>query len=445
LRRTVSDWSADSAGQAAKRLFALVELVREKAQIEGQGKNSIRREDVLDALECDEDQLFPADTRFVDVGDVVERSALQDVRDSVLTSNLPVFLHADGGVGKTVFIQSLAANMTDTLEVVVFDCFGGGSYRSEAQARHLPRIGLLQIINELAARGLCDPLLPSDSDHYGLVEVARKRLKQASETVKNQSAMQGVLVILDAADNAQLEADARNEPAFPRLLLASLSAEPIEGVKLLLTARPHRMDRVIGNSQTKRLRLEPFTEMEARCFLETRREDITDVEFSTALARSQGNARVLEYLVESWDANVSGNAPQTEISVEELIEQKCVKIFGDLYTAGWSNNDVREFFAALSLLPPPIPLTELAEALGWSESQVNSAASLHPCLSWSNTGQYSETSRLRLISRNSTQARLQPSSPSPNGFKRARRTRSTPQRRFHTFLWSLATATGRIS
>lgn len=375
LRRTVSDWSADSAGQAAKRLFALVELVREKAQIEGQDKNSIRREDVLDALECDEDQLFPADTRFVDVGNVVERSAFQDVKDKVVTCNLPLFLHADGGVGKTVFIQSLAAHLSDTLEVVVFDCFGGGAYRSEAQARHLPRVGLLQIINELATRGLCDPLLPTDSDQYGLIEVARKRLKQASETISNQSAMQGVLVVLDAADNAQLEANARNEAAFPRLLLASLSAEPIDGVKLLLTARPHRMDSVIGMSQIERFELEPFTEEETRRFLETRRKNITAVEFSTALARSQGNARVLEYLVESWETNVSGNAPQTEISAEELIAQKCDKIFSDLHKAGWSDPEVREFFAALSLLPPPIPLAELAEALGWSGSQVNSAAS----------------------------------------------------------------------
>lgn len=377
LRRTISDWSADSAGQAAKRLFALVELVREKAQIEGQGKNSIRREDVLDALECDEDQLFPADTRFVDVGDVVERGALQDVKDEIKASNLPVFLHADGGVGKTVFIQSLAAHLTDIFEVVVFDCFGAGAYRSEAQARHMPKVGLLQIINELATRGLCDPLLPTDSDQYGLIKVARKRLKQASETVRNQSAMRGVLVVLDAADNAQLEADARNEDAFPRLLLASLSAEPIDGVKLLLTARPHRMDSVIGKSKTKtkRLRLEPFTEEETRRFLETRRASITDVEFSTALARSRGNARVLEYLVGSWDTNVSGNAPQTEISVEKLIAEKCEKIFRDLHTAGWSEIEVREFFAALSLLPPPIPLTELAKALGWSDSQVNSAAS----------------------------------------------------------------------
>ncbi|MCY6380232.1 hypothetical protein [Hoeflea prorocentri] len=375
LRRTVSDWSADSTGQAAKRLFALVELVREKAQIEGQGNNSIRREDVLEALECDEDQLFPADTRFVDVGDVVERSALQDVRDKIETCNLPVFLHADGGVGKTVFIQSLAANLTDTFEVVVFDCFGGGSYRSEAQARHLPRVGLLQIINELATRGLCDPLLPTDSDQYGLTKTAVKRLKQASETVKNQSVMRGVLVVLDAADNAQLEADARNEAAFPRLLLASLSEEPIDGVKLLLTARPHRMNDVIGKSQVERYELEPFTKTETQSFLETRRKNIADVEFSTAFARSRGNARVLEYLVESWDANVSGNSPQTEISVEELIAQKCEKIFHDLHKVGWSETEVREFFAALSLLPPPIPLTELAKALDWSESQVNSAAS----------------------------------------------------------------------
>ncbi|MBL5864355.1 hypothetical protein JBO49_27530 [Serratia fonticola] len=375
LRRTISDWSADSSGLAAKRLLALVELVREKSQIEGQGKNSIWREDILNALDCDEDRLFPADTRFVDVGDVVERSALQYVKYEIEASNLPVFLHADGGVGKTVFIQSLTAYLTDTFEIVVFDCFGGGSYRSEARARHLPRVGLLQIVNELATRGLCDPLLPTDSDQYGLIEVARKRFKQASETVKSQSSLQGILVVLDAADNAQLEAEARNEIAFPRLLLASLSAEPIEGVKLLLTARPHRMESVIGKSQTKRLALKPFTKEETWSFLETRRKNITDVEFSTVFARSQGNARVLEYLVESWDSHVSGNALQSEISVEELIAQKCVKIFRDLHMAGWREIEIREFFAALSLLPPPIPLTELAEALGWSEPQVKSAAS----------------------------------------------------------------------
>jgi hypothetical protein len=375
LHRTISDWSANVSGQAAMRLLALVELVREKAQIEGQGNNVIRREDVLDVLGCDEDQLFPADTRFVNVGRVVERSAIREVRDEIESSNGPVFLHADGGVGKTVIIQSLAAQVKDKFEVVVFDCFGGGDYRNEAKARHAPKVGLLQIVNELAARGLCDPLLPSDADQHGLIEVARKRLDQASETVRRQSNMDGILIVLDAADNAQLEADARKEVAFPRLLLASLSASPIDGVKLLLTARPHRMEGVINKSEVKRLKLEPFTEKETREFLEARRPDMNEVEFATALARSQGNARVLEYLVGSWDASVAGSAPQTEISVEQIIAENCAKIFRNLYAAGWSDAEVREFFAALALLPPPIPLTELAKALGWSDSQVSSAAS----------------------------------------------------------------------
>ncbi|UUV08257.1 hypothetical protein [Ruegeria sp. YS9] len=375
IRRTISDWSANSTGQAAKRLFALVELVREKSQIEGQANNSIRREDVLDALECDEDQLFPADTRFVDVGEVVARDALGDVKDKVLSCDLPVFLHAEGGVGKTVFIQSFAACLTGVLEVVVFDCFGGGAYRSEAQARHLPRMGLLQIVNELASRGLCDPLLPTDSDQYGLIELARKRLSQAAKTIKSQSSLQGILIVLDAADNAQMEADIRGEASFPKLLLASLSSEPIDGVKLMLTARPHRMDGVVGNSRVERVELAPFSKSETKRFLETRREAITSTEFAVAFSRSRGNARVLEYLVESWAKNVSNNAPDSEILVEELIAQKCNKIFRDLHTAGWNDVEVCEFFAALSLLPPPIPLDELAAALGWSVSQVNSAAS----------------------------------------------------------------------
>lgn len=375
LRRTVSDWSADSGGRAKMRLFALVELVREKSQVEGQNNNSIRREDVLDALECDEDQLFPADTRFIDVGEVVERTALQDVRDKVVSTDVPIFLYADGGVGKTVFIQSLAAHLSDAFETVVFDCFGGGAYRSETQARHLPRVGLLQIVNELASRGLCDPLLPTDADQYGLIEFARKRLQQAGETVKEQSSLQGIVLVIDAADNAQLEADHRNESAFPRLLLDSLSNEPINGVKLILTARPHRMNKVIGKSKAERIELHHFSEEETRRFIDTRRANVSDLEFSTVFARSRGNARVLEYLVVSWDENILSDSPKTEITAEELIAQKCEKIFDDLYKAGWPDSEVREFFAALSLLPPPIPLDELAQALGWSDSQVNGAAS----------------------------------------------------------------------
>lgn len=381
LRRTLADWTPGVDSQARMRLHGLEELVREKAGLSGQRNNLVKREDVLDSLGCDEDDLFPASTEFVNVGVVTERSALRDARDAIDKATAPILIHAGGGVGKTIFVQSLAARLEEDHETVVFDCFGGGSYRAEDQARHLPKIGLLQIVNELASRGLCDPLLPSDGDRYTQVKAARKRLEQAVGAIRAQSAKRGVLVIIDAADNAQLEADSRNEDAFPKLLLSSLSRNPVDGVKLVLTARPERMDSVIGTSDVERFELGPFSEKEARHFLSSRRESLSELEFKTAFARSGGNARVLDYLIGSWDENVADTTSSDEIKVEELIRKRCEKISKDLHQAGWDDDETTRFFVAISLLPPPIPLNEMADALGWSHSKVKSAvADLAPML-----------------------------------------------------------------
>jgi hypothetical protein len=375
LRRTIADWSAGADFRAKARIFDLAELVREKAGPLGQNNNLIIREDVLVSLSCEPEDLFPADTRFIDVGEVVPRKQLRNASDLIAGSSVPLFIHAEGGVGKTVFVESLAATMSHAYEIVVFDCFGGGAYRSPNQARHLPSVGFVQLTNELASRGLCDPLLPGDTESVALANAMRRRLTQAAATLKSQSKKEGLLIVIDAADNAQLEADSRKDPAFPKLLLASLSAKPIDGVKLVLTARTHRMGGVVDRSEVSPFALLPFSQEEAEAFLSSRRKEVSSAEFSTAFSRSKGNARVLAYLVETWAANVTGGANRTEITVEKLIAEKCQKIFADLHVAGWPDEDVREFFAAISLLPPPIPIEELANALGWQITQVKSAAS----------------------------------------------------------------------
>jgi hypothetical protein len=374
LRRTIADWSAGADFRAKARVFDLAELVREKAGPLGQNNNLIIREDVLVSLNCEPEDLFPADTRFIDVGEVVPRKQLRDASELISGLTIPLFIHAEGGVGKTVFVESLAATMSHVYEIVVFDCFGGGAYRSPNQARHLPRVGFVQLTNELASRGLCDPLLPGDTESVALTNAMRRRLTQAAATLESQSKKEGLLIVIDAADNAQLEADSRKDPAFPKLLLASLSAEPIDGVKLILTARTHRMGGVVERSEVSPFALLPFSQEEAEAFLSSRRKEVSSAEFATAFSRSKGNARVLAYLVETWAANVAGGA-KTELTVEKLIAEKCRKIFSDLHVAGWPDEDVREFFAAISLLPPPIPIEDLASALGWQITQVKSAAS----------------------------------------------------------------------
>lgn len=376
LKRTLTDWSAGADPEARLRLYNLQDLVLRKAGPSGQNKNLIRREDVLDALDCEPEDLLPAETRFIEVGAVVERTELLSASDLIKTSELPVLVHADGGVGKTVFVQSLAARMAKEFEVVVFDCFGGGSYRSENHARHLPRIGLVQIVNELASRTLCDPMLPGGDDSRKIIKAGCKRLAQAATAIRTQSEKLGLLIIVDAADNAQIEADYRHEEAFPKRLLSAIDEDPIDGVKLLLTTRSgDRKNKVIGRSIVKEVELGPFTDPEAREFLKVRKPGASSVDIVTALARSGRNARVLKYLVETWDTNVLGNTLADIITVPEIIAQYCTKIVSDLHIAGWSDEEVSEFFVALSLLPPPIPLEELANALGWSAAQVNSAAS----------------------------------------------------------------------
>ena len=102
LRRTLIDWSAGEDAQAKNRLHGLQELVLKKAGPSGQRNNLIKREDVLDALDGLPEDLFPADKRFVDVGAIVERAELTDVGYLIKNEATPFFLHAEGGVGKTV-------------------------------------------------------------------------------------------------------------------------------------------------------------------------------------------------------------------------------------------------------------------------------------------------------------------------------------------------------
>ncbi|WP_095050681.1 ATP-binding protein [Pseudomonas sp. Irchel s3h9] len=375
LKRTLTDWSAGSDSDARLRLYGLQDLVLKKAGPSGQGKNLIRREDILDSLDCEPEDLFPAAPRFIDVGAIVERAELFMASNLIKTSELPVVVHAEGGVGKTVFARSLAERMENEFEVVVFDCFGGGSYRSDNQARHLPRIGLVQIVNELASRTLCDPMLPGGNDSIKITKSACKRFAQAAAAIRDQSKKLGLLIIIDASDNAQLEADYRHEDSFPKRLLSAMNEERIDGVKLLLTSRTHRKDTVIGRSKVDEIELGPFTDSEAREFLDVRKPNASGVEIATALTRSGRNARVLDYLVQTWGVNVVCDVSAALISVPEIIAQRCTKIFSELHIAGWSDTDVIEFFVALSLLPPPIPLEELANALGWSVVQVSTAAS----------------------------------------------------------------------
>ncbi len=386
LSGLIVDWSATSDALADKRLGHLKQLVRDKAGDAGTGQNLITRTDILAALDVgDPDDLLPCRNALVDVGERVGREQLAEAVNLIRNGNKPLLIHAPGGVGKTVFMDSLASIEKESDEVVFFDCFGGGAYRSPEDARHLAKNGLMHIANTLAFRGLCDPILPSTSDDQQLLRTFRRRLEQSLRTLNAAAAGRGIAIFLDAVDNAELIARRRGEKAFPVLLLESLHCHPIPGVKLILSCRSER--KPSSQAGCREFELRSFDINETSEFLRSRLNNVSQAAINVAQARSGGNPRVLDYLVASGHGIFDESEIDQPLELDDLIQQRISQALETAIGSGYDQSEIDAFLAGLAVLPPPVPLAEYASAHGWHISAIESfAADLCPLLERTSQG-----------------------------------------------------------
>jgi len=388
LANLLVDWSSTSDPIATSRLGKLRKLVRDKAGYAGTNRNLIRRTDVLAALQIgDPKDLLPCEAALIDVGEVLEREQLREAMTRIRSSLKPLLIHATGGVGKTVFMYSLASKIVTDHEVVFFDCFGGGAYRSPEDARHLPKKGLIHIANTLAFRGLCDPMLPDSPDVHALLSTFRRRLKQCLNTISRIITGRKLAIFIDAIDNAAFAAGQASEDCFPIKLLESLDTEPIDGVKLIVSCRSEKKRRPKTYAKFDEYELYPFTRSETAAFLRARLKSVTTVEVNVAQARSGGNPRVLDYLVKAGRGLLDPSEINKEIELDDLIQQRITDALSLAIKQGYEEKDLSAFLAGLAVLPPPVPVEEYAAAHGMELAAIESFASdLSPLLERTNHG-----------------------------------------------------------
>ncbi|WP_082085219.1 NACHT domain-containing protein [Magnetospira sp. QH-2] len=373
LARLMIDWSATNDALADARLKALKKMVRDKAGTTGHKDKVIKRTDVLASLLISElDDLLPCPSALADFGKVVEREQLADAASTVSCTSDPVMVHASGGTGKTVFMDSLASALSHENEVVFFDCFGGGAYRSPEDARHLTQKGLVHIANTLAFKGMCDPILPGSSDEIGLFTTFRRRLKQSLQTMQALGLKKGLAIFIDAIDNAERFALERGERSFPNLLLESLHSDPIPGVKLIVSCRPERKPNTFATCQE--IELLPFTINETEIYLRSRLKNASKAEINVGQARSGGNARILEHLVKSDRGLLDPSEIDNKVELDDLIQERISKALETAVERGHTQEELNSFLAGLAVLPPPVPLDEYAGAHGFNVSTVESFA-----------------------------------------------------------------------
>jgi hypothetical protein len=389
LSRTLVDWSAADDARARARLGAMRQMVRDKAGLAGTNRNVIRRVDVLAALDVpDVDELLPCPASLPEVGKVVEREQLAEAVALVPTLDRPLLIHATGGVGKTVFLDSLAQSLLCKHEVLFFDCFGGGRYRAPDDSRHLPKRGLIHIVNTLAFRGLCDPLLPGNDNVESLLRTFRLRLSQCVRTLTTASAERELILFIDAIDNAAQHATDRNEPSFPTLLLESLHyGGPIPGVRLVVSCRSHRIDISMKDVSYFDFKLKPFSLTETQTYLRDRLPNVTKIEIQVAQARSDGNARILEHLVTSDRGLLDQSEIKNKIELDDLLKKRIEAALSEAKARGYKTTETSAFLAGLSVLPPPVPVDEYAGALRIDVSAIESFSSdLASLLEWTKYG-----------------------------------------------------------
>lgn len=118
LAIALADWSPARDPMARIRLNSIRKLVRDKANLASQNRNVILRADILTALELqDEGDLLPCPASFPHVGPVVERRQLAETVVQISLLDRPMVIHADGGVGKTVFMNSIAGTEAELQSV----------------------------------------------------------------------------------------------------------------------------------------------------------------------------------------------------------------------------------------------------------------------------------------------------------------------------------------
>lgn len=356
------------------QIDSITALVQEKALPNSDGR--IVREDILKRFGVTtERDLFPAPLEYVNLEHPISRVQYETLLDCILQTSVPVIVHSAGGVGKSVFARQITHFLPPGSLSVVYDCFGGGRYRNRSEPRHRHRDALVQIANELASYGLCDPLVPQSTALED--EILRKflaRLRIAALSLRSANAHAVLVIVIDAADNAEMAAKEFGTPCFAHELLR----EPLpEGCRLVELCRTERVYLLHPPSAIPQLELESFSEEETLAHLRQHFPHASDVDGLEFHRLTHGNPRVqanaLDVELDTISETLFRLGPSgTTIGeqIEAQLDSAVLSVRENLPMDFQRHIDA--ICTGLATLPPFIPLSVLATVAEVDKATVRS-------------------------------------------------------------------------
>lgn len=353
----------------------IVALVQGKALPNSDGL--IRREDILKRFGVTSERvLYPASLEIEKLDHVIPRKQHETMLGYITNASAPMIIHAAGGVGKSIFARQIAESLPPGSLGIVYDCFGGGRYRNRSEPRHRHRDGLVQISNELASQGLCSPLIPRSTDQDDeILRAFLSRLDGSAKSLRKSNETAILLILIDAADNAEMAAKEFSEKCFVHELLRESIPE---GCRLVALCRTERIDLLHPVRNISLIELKPFSEEETFRYLRTHFPEATEangLEFHRLT--HNGNPRVqanalslgLPKLAETLD-RLGPLGTTVEKQIEAQLDS-AISLVRDKFPDDYKKH-IDAICLGLAALPPFIPLSVLAKAANVDESTVKS-------------------------------------------------------------------------
>lgn len=385
--QTLASWAGATDNLSRARLSNLRKLVRDRAGSSGQGDNLIGRVDILGALDiAHERELYPVRAAFPPIETPIERPILADLTTALFVDTRALLVHAAGGVGKTVLMQALAKKLADRHCVLLFDGFGAGMWREPSDGRHLPRKSLPHLANLLAGNGLCDILFQS-SHLEDSIGAFRDRLAASVEALRAFDPEANVVLLLDAIDHCGMQAKRTGTQSFAQILLQSMNVAPIDGVRVAASCRTHRRDDAQGDARCREFEVPIFTREETEKLVHARVPEADRNDITVLQRRSGGNPRLIDSLLRRgppFDVARPDNQVET---LKALLREQIDTAEEQAIARGATAAEARGLLAGMAMLPPPVPIDELAAALGLADADVESfVADLFPLIEATSTG-----------------------------------------------------------
>lgn len=364
--RVIAALSELRDGDVRNDFAVLREFVRKRMRPEGRG--DITRESVFGIFgHADPRTFYPCPSVTQQTTNLVPRAASDRISQLFHEGRRKVYLVGAGGEGKTTILQDLSRVLPADSELVVYDCYGGGTYLNSDGYRHRAEDALLQLSNDVAARLLLPPTFSErDKDQFRSFS---HRLAAAAEALASKNPEALLVLAVDAADNAVTAASSCVPPERPFVVeLARLGALP-DNVRLMFSARPGRLDELELPSDFARVDLGPFTPEESRALVEGRLGPMPEEWHSEFQSFSGGNPRVQSYAIDFAEGSSSAALAYLKPNGKDLDRIFHARLEEALLKAGGSG-DLARLSGALVLLPRPVPLAVLADIVEFKPDHV---------------------------------------------------------------------------